>query len=110
MTIEEVLKKHGVAQPPCGASVGEGWVPLVDNLIQELIALGWDRHCEQIKEKFGGLRFYIGQGSEEVRNAIHRAEAMSYKICELCSAPGQVGGKGWLTTLCTTCRKEDILG
>ena len=39
-----------------------GWYPLIKNLIDELITLGWDKKVTQVKEKFGGLRFYIMVG------------------------------------------------
>ena len=39
---------------------------------------------QQVKEKFGGLRFYISAAPQEVHNMIHKAEAESYTICEHC--------------------------
>jgi len=39
--------------------VGEGWYSIIRDLINELIALGWDKRLVQCKEKFGGLRFYL---------------------------------------------------
>jgi hypothetical protein len=66
------------------------------------MVLGWDRRIHQVKEKFGGLRFYvetIPQGGEEI---ITKYESLSYKICEKCGEEGQLrGGNGqWLRTLC----------
>jgi hypothetical protein len=83
-------------------SVSEGWYDLIQSLIDELIALGWDRRVHQVKEKFGGLRFYvetIPEGGEEI---ITKYESLSYKICEKCGEEGQLrGGNGqWLRTLC----------
>jgi hypothetical protein len=49
------------------------WLPIVEALVEELIALGWNRHVAQVKEKLGGLRFYIGEGSEAMEAAIERA-------------------------------------
>jgi hypothetical protein len=40
--------------------VRKGWIPILDRLAEDLIALGWDRTLDQVKQKFGGLRFYIG--------------------------------------------------
>ena len=34
-------------------SIGPGWYELVKNLIDELIADGWDKQVCQVKEKFG---------------------------------------------------------
>ncbi len=54
----------------------------------------------QIKEKFGGLRFYTGPATEQHRNYITFAESMSYRTCEECGAPGKRYTDGWHRTLC----------
>ena len=59
----------------------------------------------QIKEKFGGLRFYYDGGDEYVDGAVSMAEEMSYKICERCGSPGRPNKGGWVVTLCTRCEK-----
>lgn len=56
--------------------------------------------CEQVKEKFGGLRFYHVNGDEFVMGAIALAEKMSYTICEECGAASKTRGGGWVRTLC----------
>lgn len=56
--------------------------------------------CEQVKEKFGGLRFYYMGGDEFVHGAVALAERMSYTICEECGAAGKSRGGGWVRTLC----------
>ena len=80
--------------------VGEGWYPLVNQLVEDILALGWDGNIFQVKEKFGGLRFYIGSGSNEIFDRIAKAENDSYEICEECGQPGVLRGGGWLKTLC----------
>lgn len=60
----------------------------------------------QVKEKFGGLRFYINGGSDEVHNYIDFAEAMSYHTCEECGAPGESRNEGWIKVLCDSHHKE----
>lgn len=57
----------------------------------------------QVKEKFGGLRFYIGSGSPEIYGMIRMAEAMSFRTCEDCGNPGQTRPGGWIRTLCDLC-------
>ena len=54
----------------------------------------------QIKEKFGGLRFYIENGSDTVYNYIDFAEHMSYKVCEKCGSPGKSRSLSWIKVLC----------
>jgi hypothetical protein len=76
---------------------GPGW----NQLIEDLIALGWDQHVIQVKEKFGGLRFYIDSGSDEMYNRISKAENDSYTICEETGKPGELRTDiGWMRTLC----------
>lgn len=58
-------------------------------------------HAVQVKEKFGGLRFYIGGGATEEQYAfISFAEEMSYRVCELCGGRAQPYPLGWVRTLC----------
>lgn len=85
---QKLLDHFGIAAPPCGAYIPDGWFSLVELLIVDLIALGWDRDCQQIKEKFGGLRFYIGAGSPEVWARIATAEEQAWETCEVCGALG----------------------
>lgn len=55
----------------------------------------------QIKEKFGGLRFYIDGHSDEAAAVIGIAEAECWKTCEACGAPGRRRDEfEWITTLC----------
>lgn len=54
----------------------------------------------QVKEKFGGLRFYYSGGDEYIRGLEKMAEAMSYRTCEKCGAPGKPTEGGWIRTLC----------
>jgi len=59
------------------------------------------------KEKFGGLRFYINEGSDEIFNRITKAENDSYEICERCGEKGEIRRDiGWYLTLCNKHYKE----
>lgn len=81
--------------------ISEGWYPLVKDLIDDLIKLGWNKQVCQVKEKFGGLRFYINEGSDEIYKRITQAENESYKICEATGTPGKLRTDlGWHLTLC----------
>lgn len=87
--------------------VGEGWYLLIKNLIKDLISLGWDKEICQVKEKFGGLRFYINEGSDEIHNRITKAEKESYEICDRCGKSGELRTDlGWISTLCDNHHKE----
>jgi len=62
--------------------------------------------ASQVKEKFGGLRFYVDGANKEHHNFIWFAENMSYRTCEECGAPGKLYTQGWHTTLCEHHAKE----
>jgi hypothetical protein len=68
--------------------------------VADLIALGWDKKLHQVKEKFGGLRFYVGSATEAVHARIAQAEGESYRTCDECGKPGRLRGGGWLRTRC----------
>ena len=81
--------------------VGSGWMPLVNQLLDDLLELGWDGAVYDVKEKFGGLRFYIGAGSDEIHERIQQAEDESYSVCEVTGKPGKLRSDlGWMRTLC----------
>jgi hypothetical protein len=83
---------------------GTGWYELEKNLIEDLIKLGWNKEVCQVKEKFGGLRFYINDGSDEIFKRIDQAESESYKTCEICGSKEEIGRtRGWITTCCEPC-------
>jgi len=54
----------------------------------------------QVKEKFGGLRFYVQAATDKHYDYISFAESISYRTCEQCGAPGKRYTDGWHTTLC----------
>ena len=58
----------------------------------------------QVKEKFGGLRFYYSGGDEYIDGLVAMAEAMSYVTCERCGRIGKQNTRGWIETLCDDCR------
>ena len=99
--------------PRSGFYSGPGWNIILDTLCpilehhvlslpQELQA---DIYVVQVKEKFGGLRFYMNQSTPYMDGAISMAENLSYSICEQCGAPGTRGGSGYVQTLCAKHRK-----
>ena len=88
--------------------VGEGWQPLIQKLHEDLTALDPAYTVEQIKEKFGGLRYYIGfsedrdeETTRQMDALIWAAEEQSVKTCETCGEPGSVRNyRYWLTAAC----------
>lgn len=55
---------------------------------------------DQVKEKFGGLRFYYTGGDDTIRGMVAVAESLSAITCEECGAPGDQTSDGWIKTLC----------
>jgi hypothetical protein len=107
------------SQPYGGFCVDKGWWPIIESLCANIQSHTdwWNKNHEkhpvveqvvvtQIKEKFGGLRFYYDGGDETIRGMVRMAEAWADKSCEECGAPGTSGGKGWIKTLCPTHRAE----
>ena len=56
----------------------------------------------QIKEKFGGLRFYYDGGDDEISGMVTMAAAWASHACEECGSQGVLRHGGWLKTLCDT--------
>jgi hypothetical protein len=56
--------------------------------------------ADQVKEKYGTLRFYYHGGNDIIDGMVRMAESMSAVTCEVCGAPGTQRGGGWIRTLC----------
>lgn len=61
---------------------------------------------DQVKEKFGTLRFYYHGGDEAVDGMVRMAESMSAMMCEKCSKPATMHHDGWVRTLCDEHEEE----
>lgn len=132
LLLEEAKKSeiHGILRGPNGAelaseaiinSVPPGWAEIVKRLANDLRCLvvredengelpewapgwSWSGIVTQVKEKFGGLRFYIGGGSVLVFWIIEKAEEESLRTCQTCGKTGElVSVNGWWSTLCALC-------
>jgi hypothetical protein len=55
---------------------------------------------DQVKEKFGTLRFYYSGGDDYIRGLVSMAESMSGVTCETCGKPGTQTSGGWIKTVC----------
>jgi hypothetical protein len=60
---------------------------------------------DQVKEKFGTLRFYYSGGDDYISGMVSLAESMSAVTCENCGNPGSCRGGGWVHTYCTPCEE-----
>lgn len=102
-----------------GAECGNGWYDLLNNLCRQLKEIVEKNkigiNVVQVKEKFGGLRFYIElecdnkNVAENIYSLIAAAEKKSYNTCESCGAEvkeTRSTNTGWLKTLCDRCMEE----
>jgi len=93
-----------------GIDCGPGWFFLIDQLCSQL-QFDIDKNGEpqieatQVKEKFGGLRFYVNGATDRQSGMIDLACSMSNSICEDCGSMGDDVSqtKGWIMTLCKKC-------
>jgi len=99
-----------------GFSCGDGWYWLIDQLCSNL-QWNTDRNnregkypqviASQVKEKFGGLCFYVQSATPEQYAVINFAESMSYHICESCGTTENMGRTtGWIRNICENCSKD----
>ena len=106
--------------------IGEGWYSIVQPLFDYIhkYNAGKKKYSEftkedeekglspqieviQVKEKFGGLRFYTSYTTKELNALIDEAEEKASKTCERCGKKGKLRcRRGWYATLCDECAKE----
>lgn len=106
-----------------GIETGDGWHDIIDRLCStiqshvdskrrlpqfaSLTDAEFDEQHQtvaaQVKEKFGGLRFYADNTDDFIQGAISMAESLSYRTCETCGVPGSKRSGGWIRTLCDGC-------
>ena len=98
------------ANPYGGFAVGAGWYPILEKLCANIQHhIDWKEkqgkpipqvEVEQIKEKFGGLRFYYQGGDEQIHGMVRMAESWADIACEDCVGIGTRRSGGWIRTLC----------
>lgn len=122
-----------------GFECDDGWYVILKRLFS---SIKWNVEnndypmiiIDQIKEKFGGLRFYfefipfdehkwkksredwdtetkdtwLADHANQIHGAVDFAESLSYHICERCGSTEDVTceGPGWIITRCKVCRDK----
>lgn len=112
------------SEPYGGFCVGEGWYPIIESLCDCIQShIDWNNarskkypelcyqqieqvKVAQIKEKFGGLRFYYDGGNDIISGMVTMAETWASHSCETCGAPGTRRSGGWIRTLCDKHEEE----
>ena len=98
-------------------NIPDGWrLAFGDQMIEELDQLLKRYNIEkeyylmQIKEKYGGLRWYDNgfpkEGYEEYKDWLYKYEELSFKTCINCGKPAIGYTKGWISPLCKECMKD----
>lgn len=98
------------SQPYGGFAVGAGWRNIIESLCGNIQHyLNWKNKEDevvpqvvvaQIKEKFGGLRFYYEGGDDHISGMVRMTEAWADQSCEECGSKGTRRSGGWIRTLC----------
>lgn len=99
-----------------GFAVGKGWWHIIESLCANIQNhIDWANRKDQvvsqvvvaqIKEKFGGLRFYYDGGDDKVDGMVRMAEAWADQTCEKCGDIGKRRNGGWIRTLCDKHEEE----
>lgn len=107
-----------------GCECDNGWYELIRSLCKEIVdiytetGLQPDIHIEQIKEKFGTLRFYVSFTNKDdkyrtihdaIYEVIDKYEDKSSAVCEHCGKSGTLRtDRPWIQTLCDECAEKRI--
>ena len=94
-----------------GFECGDGWYDLLDYLCGSLVTYTYsdeEIYVDQVKEKFGRLRFYLSREDDVMHGMVSMAEHMSGRICETCGNRGETRGGSWMVTLCDKHHEERI--
>ena len=97
----EALKEKIAPEYPKSIDVDEGWYQLVIDCDKELTAIDPHYRIFQIKEKFGGLRYYFhpsqSDTSKAMNEVVSKYEAIAARTCEATGGSGvlmeSVGGR-----------------
>ena len=100
-----------------GFECGDGWFQILNQLMGNIQNhIDWQNRekevvrqvtLDQVKEKFGTLRFYYSGGDDTIRGMVSMAESMSSVTCEECGKTGTSTSGGWIKTVCVEHGGED---
>lgn len=93
-TIKETLQSRIKDPNFKSISCDDGWLHLLYQLNYEITIIDPDYEIIQIKEKFGGLRFYYKASNPSLRSQINEVvsfyESLSLRTCEITGLPGKL--------------------
>ena len=107
MTVKGLYCGYEPTGSPMDCQCGDGWYQIIDDLcarISQILSKEQQEllYIEQIKEKFGGLRFYyVGVDPASIDKAVEDAMEASLNTCEICGDKGNIRtDRSWIQTLC----------
>lgn len=80
----------------------DGWYPLIREMCREITTAfetagaSVDLVVEQVKQKYGELRFYFQSNNPMLQTIVDKYEDRSGEVCEVCGRPDLF----WIQTLC----------
>jgi hypothetical protein len=105
-SLRERLSPRFVEDGFCGFAPPNGWLSLVEE-IDATLQVNPNYRIAQVKEKFGGLRFYVeGITTKNEAQYIADMEYKSFSICQQCGCEDDTVARvnsGWIRTLCEKC-------
>lgn len=99
---------------------GKGWKKIILDLsleIEQILRIYYiekeftdseyyfEIYAEQVKEKYGRLRFYLNYETKKLSELISETEALSTQTCENCGEFAKMRGCSYIMTLCDKCYK-----
>jgi hypothetical protein len=131
LTYDNPSLPEGVPDTPCSSGVGKGWWPVVQATHKMMLRICPEYQLDQVKEKFGGLRYYWGMPNlydkmpedapedwepdpadaakyeriyEQLTVLADLAESICANLCETCGCQSKVSNQGgWYRNQCEDC-------
>lgn len=101
--LQQVLARFAPGWP-AWVDCNEGWWSIIAQLDRDIADIAPDYVVHQIKEKFGGLRYYYGVTDggwdERIETLIRASEKEADHTCAACGEPGRARRGSWIKTLC----------
>ncbi len=103
-----------------GIECKDGWYSIIDSLCNTIELICRQKDCEipeahQVKEKWGSLRFYVGDvddsAFEKIDGAINMSEEQSLHTCEMCGSTSddvELRKDGWWRVRCDDCYQTSM--
>lgn len=118
---------NNIFTEPIWVGCNEGWHEIIDALSKQIAEIAkrfpttdgeFRISVVQIKEKFGGLRYYVNYHNmtdddiQQIEFIIRNAEMKTFAICEDCGGNGEKVSprRYWMKTLCRDCQNKYDMG